>query len=226
MAAALWSSGRASHNTAAHLLRLESISSKSVHVLTNRHVKAADVVVHTGRVARIECVTVDEIPCTSATRTLIDCAGDADLARLEIAFEAARRMGLTSVNAVAKALGRGRGGSARLRQVLAQADARAKESPLEVKLAQLLRGSGLPIPVAQFAIGRFRVDFAWPELLLVCECDGFQWHGDRLHWKRDRRRIASLEAEGYHVVHVTWDDVTKFPDQTIDRIAHALQRAA
>jgi very-short-patch-repair endonuclease len=226
MAATLWAGGRASCETAAHLLRLDAIAANSLHVITTRRVATSDVRVHVAKLGRIECVTVDDIPCTSATRTLVDCAADADAERLEAAFEAARRMGLTSVDAIANALGRGRGGSARLRRMLAQADIRPMESPLEVKLAQLLRKSGLPMPVAQFSVGRFRVDFAWPDVLLVCECDGFQWHCDRMQWKRDRRRIAAIEAAGYRVVHVTWDDVTKFPAQTVDRIAQALKKAA
>jgi very-short-patch-repair endonuclease len=57
----------------------------------------------------------------------------------------------------------------------------------------------------------------------VCECDGFEWHGDRLRWKRDRRRIAAIEAAGWRVVHVTWEDVTRYPVETLDRLALALR---
>src|SRR5437763_1135961 len=112
-------------------------------------------------------------------------------------------MGLTSTAAVAAQLSRGRAGSAQLRQVVAHAEARPRESRLEVKLARLLRTSGLPKPVPQFVIGRYRVDYAWTLFRIVCECDGFEWHGGRLQWKRDRRRIAAIEAQGWRVVHVT-----------------------
>ena len=80
--------------------------------------------------------------------------------------------------------------------------------------------------MSQFPIGEYRVDFAWPEAAFVCEGDGFAWHGNRLAWKRDRRRIATIEAAGWRVVHVTWDDVTKFPNETLDRLAIALELAA
>ncbi|HWS46515.1 MAG TPA: DUF559 domain-containing protein, partial [Acidimicrobiia bacterium] len=84
----------------------------------------------------------------------------------------------------------------------------------------------LPRPEAQLGIGRYRVDFAWAEQRLVCECDGFHVHGNRVQWKRDRRRVAAIEAYGWRVLHVTWDDVTKHPAQTVDRLALVLSRAA
>jgi very-short-patch-repair endonuclease len=97
---------------------------------------------------------------------------------------------------------------------------------LEVKLSRLLRTSTLPEPMVQLRIGRFRVDYAWPAYRVVCECDGFEWHGDRLAWKSDRRRVAAIEAAGWRIVHATWEDVTKRPAETLQRLALALQRAA
>jgi very-short-patch-repair endonuclease len=68
----------------------------------------------------------------------------------------------------------------------------------------------------------FRLDFVWLAILLGIECDGFDWHGNRLAWKRDRRRIARLEDLGWWLLHVTWDDVTQRPDETISRIRQAI----
>jgi very-short-patch-repair endonuclease len=103
---------------------------------------------------------------------------------------------------------------------------RALESRLEVKLARLLRTSLLPTPERQFPVGRYRLDFAWPERRIGCECDGFEHHRARLAWKRDRRRLAAIEAAGWRVVQVTWADVTREPDQTLDRLSLALRQAA
>jgi very-short-patch-repair endonuclease len=74
-------------------------------------------------------------------------------------------------------------------------------------------------------VGLYRLDFAWPLLLLAVECDGFEHHGRRLVWKRDRRRIAALELQG-RIIHVTWDDITSRPNETVARIQLALTRAA
>jgi very-short-patch-repair endonuclease len=181
---------------------------------------------------RRDVVLVDGIRCTSATRTIIDCAAMLDDETLESAFEQARRMGLTSTRALAKRAGelcgRGRPGSSRVGGLLAVqcSGERALESWLEVKLARLLRRSSLPAPVRQHPVGRYRLDFAWPALGVACECDGFEHHGSRLAWKRDRRRLAAIEAAGWRIVHLTWDDVTREPEQTCNRLALSLRDAA
>jgi very-short-patch-repair endonuclease len=178
-----------------------------------------------------DVVSVDGIRCTSATRTIIDCAALLMDEALETAFEHARRMGLTSPAALShraeELCGRGRPGSTRVRRlVAAQTGARPLESRLEVRMARLLRRSGLPRAERQHEIGRYRVDFAWPARGVACECDGFEHHGARLAWKRDRRRLAAIEAAGWRVVHVTWDDVSHRSDQTVARIAFALGEPA
>jgi len=237
MAAILWSGdGSAiSHTTAARLLRYEAIRSDALHVTVPRSsgLHRDDLVVHrTGSPPSRDLVVVDGIRCTSATRTIVDCAAILDDEVLETAFEHARRMGLTSPAALArcsdKLCGRGRPGSARLRRLLAvqAAGERPLESRLEVKLARLLRKSALPAPVRQYPVGRFRLDFAWPTMRVACECDGFEHHGARLAWKRDRRRLAAIEAAGWRIVHVTWDDVTCAASQTLDRLARAVREAA
>jgi very-short-patch-repair endonuclease len=175
-----------------------------------------------------DVVSVDGIRCTSATRTIIDCGAVLADEPLEAAFEQARRMGLTTVAGLTRRAeelcGRGRPGSSRVRRLLAAQDpsSRALESRLEVRLARLLRKSSLPLPARQYPVGRFRLDFAWPSARIGCECDGFEHHGARLAWKRDRSRLAAIEAAGWRIVHVTWTDVTREPDQTLDRLALAL----
>ena len=60
-------------------------------------------VLHHSRVAAAsDLVAVDGIRCTSATRTIIDCAALLDDEALEAAFEQARRMGLTTPAALAR----------------------------------------------------------------------------------------------------------------------------
>jgi very-short-patch-repair endonuclease len=230
MGAALWGGPDAaiSHSTAGRLLRLPGIPHDAIHlnVPPKSGVRSDDLRLHRAALSRADRVYVDNIPCTAATRTLLDCASLLDGEHLETAVERARRMGLTSTAALSAQLRRGRPGSAKLRDVIRHLDARPKESRLEVKLARLLRKSDLPKAVAQFVIGSYRVDYAWPLFRVICECDGFEWHGDRLCWKRDRRRVAAIEAEDWHVVHVTWDDITRYPDETLYRLGLALRRAA
>ena len=98
----------------------------------------------------------------------------------------------------------------RVRAVCALADGLA-ESPPETRVRLLLRGGGLPEPVAQYEIrhqGSFvaRVDFAWPERKVALEYDG-AWHGEAGQFARDRRRLNRLQEAGWRVVFVTAADL-------------------
>ena len=238
MAATLWSApdGVVSHATAGRPLRLDAVprlARVDLSVPRARRVRHRDVEVHrTLHLPRIDRVTVDEIPCTSVTRTLIDLAAVLDEESLEAAFHSARRMGLTSPAHFARRFeqlgGKGRVRSTTLRRLIERerGSDRALESMLEVKAARLLRRSLLPATERQLAVGAFRLDFAWPDRMVALECDGFAWHGNRLQWKRDRRRVAQIEALGWRIIFVTWDDVTLHPDETLHRVALALRALA
>jgi hypothetical protein len=43
----------------------------------------------------------------------------------------------------------------------------------------LVRAAGLPDPLVNARVGRYEVDFLWPEERLVVEVDGWRWHGDK-----------------------------------------------
>jgi very-short-patch-repair endonuclease len=142
--------------------------------------------------------------------------------QLEHAFDVARRLGLTTRTGLERRIAEMSRIPKSLRELLRVASARPSESRLEVRAARLLRRHGLFPPATQFAVGRYRIDFAWPERPIGLECEGFEWHGNRLAWKRDRRRVADLEHAGWHLVHWTWEDVTNRPEQAIARLRRAL----
>jgi very-short-patch-repair endonuclease len=236
MAATLWLGGDAlvSHLTAATLLRLERVKTTELHVTipnaTRRGRTGHALHVHrTTSLQRIDRTVVDGIPCTSATRTILDCAPMLDDETLEIAFEHARRMRLTSPAALARRAeqlcGSGKPGSTAIKRLLShQLDGeRPTESTLEVLAGRLLRRSALVRPTRQLWVGRFRIDFAWVPQLFGVECEGFEVHGRRLQWKRDKRRTATLERMGWRLMFVTWEDVTQHPEETLERIAIALR---
>jgi very-short-patch-repair endonuclease len=246
-AAALAARGRASDATAARLMQLDlPLPDAPVHVTAetaSRHrrvwripVEAQDraffpVTVHRFQSVGEPTVVVDGIPCTDAARVLIDIAPRLSLDDLEDGFERARRLGLVSTDVLARRFeligGRGRPGTPKVRALLANARPSPLESKLEGKAWRMLRASRLPEPVRQLRVdlqsGRwFRLDFAWPELLVAFETEGFEWHGSRARWKRDRTRVAALERLGWRIVVATWDDVARQPAETLDRLARAL----
>ncbi len=227
MAAVLYCGDAAllSHTTAAELLRLPARHDERFHLAVRPHVKRTSnaIVLHrTTTLVRADRYVVDGLPCTSPTRTIIDLATQLDGEALEHVFEAARRMGLTTKLALERRIGADRA-PACLRELLHVVDGRPKESRLEVRTARLLRKHGITPEATQHRVGPHRIDFVLSiARKLGLECDGFEWHGHRLAWKRDRRRIAALEAAGWRVMHVTWDDVSDRPLETIDRIRTAM----
>jgi very-short-patch-repair endonuclease len=238
MAACLWLGDTAavSHVTAGALLRFDGIRRPSLHLSVPRSTRrGANVDVSftlhsTKRLERVDRVTVDGIPCTSATRTLIDVAAMLGDEQLEIAFESARRTGLTSVEFLSKRFvelgGRGKPGTGAIRRLLEHQHVgdNPLESPLEVKVWRLIRDSDLPRPERQVNILDYRVDLLWRAQRVVLECDGFEAHAGYLRWKRDRRRVSRIEAQGYQMLHVTWDDVTLRPLEVVRRSRGALGR--
>ena len=246
-AAALTSGGPTSHATAARLLRLDApLSVVPLHAWVKdgrahprvRRINVADtdraffrVLLHRYRDRGEPFVVVDGIPCTDAARTLIDIAPFLCRDELGDAFDRARDLGLVSIDALARRFallgGRGRAGTPKIRTVLEQAPPRPLQSRLERLAGRMLAGSRLPQPVRQLQlpshVGRYRLDFAWPDLLATFETEGFEWHGTRARWKQDRIRVAALERAGWRHMVGTWDDVVRRPDETIERIARMLE---
>jgi very-short-patch-repair endonuclease len=249
-AAVLGTGGSASFAAAARLLRLDAplpLSPIDVTVFAGRgqpRLRRLDITTETHsffavRVHRFADydeprLRTDCLPCTDAARTLIDIATRLDAEALEVVFERARRLGLVSVESLARRFatigGRGRPGTRRTRALLAGTAPNALESKLEVKAWRLLRGSRIPDPIRQLRVGsgahRHRLDFAWPELMVAFETEGFEWHGTHARWKQDRIRVAALERLGWRRVVATWNDIVDRPEETLDRVADLLSERA
>jgi very-short-patch-repair endonuclease len=120
-----------------------------------------------------------------------------------------------------------------LQQLLDERDdaRRPLESRLEAIVWLALRRSGVRMPTRQHWVsapsGRYRLDFAWPDCKLALECDGWQHHGDRAAFGKDRERLSELVALGWRVLLVTWHVATKTPDRVARWVERSLaQRAA
>src|SRR5215213_9847744 len=121
----------------------------------------------------------------------------------------------------------GRPGAGRLeRLLLDRGDDPAAESRLETKVWLLLRDAPVPTPRRQSWVstpgGRYRLDFAWPELKLALECDGWAHHGTRVAFGKDRERLSELAAMGWRVLVVTWPMATRQPQRVLRWVELAL----
>ncbi len=81
-------------------------------------------------------------------------------------------------------------------------------SPMEIAFAQLCEDYGLPRPVVNGIVLGERVDFHWPDAMLIVETDGFEFHAMPTTFANDRRRDQKLTLAGYTVIRLTWDQVT------------------
>jgi len=66
------------------------------------------------------------------------------------------------------------------------------------------------------------VDLLWPAARLVVEVDGYEHHGPRPAFERDRRRDGRLSAAGYRVLRVTSRQLVEEPERVIAILAAAL----
>jgi very-short-patch-repair endonuclease len=221
-----------SHETAAEVWELDGVpASERIHIVVpaSRRLRSVDVVVHRIDVSPRERRYVDGLRVTRPELTLMHLAATLNGEQLESAFECARRQRLVTAASVSDLLERsarrGRNGVGPLRALVTLIGGEPPtESVLEVKVARLLRASGLPKAVRQHAIGRLRVDFAWPLLRVVLECDGYRLHSDC--FQRDRSRWSELASQGWRVIVVTWDDVMRRSEFVVTQIRDALAFAA
>jgi hypothetical protein len=171
------------------------------------------------------------IPVTTPMRLLVDlgAVSSADVVETVLdRLEASRTLMIAAVEWELAAVARpGRRGSGPLRRVL---DRRALlETPpdgmLEPRFARLLKRAGLPPAAFQFPVGRFEIDFAYPELLLAIEVDGYGPHSSRRAFQKDRDRQNVLVGSGWTVLRFTWADVVKRPEHVARTIAAAIVNA-
>jgi hypothetical protein len=190
MAACLWAGDGAavSHRSAALLWGLDGIVTSLIEITTPRALSDRRIVIHRSRILTGEQLTrVGGIPVTSPTRTLLDLSAVVPFQRLEVALDDALRRGLTSIARLGLEIGErapGRAGVRTLRKTLESYRHAPLESPLERRFLKLLRAAGVPEPEVQHEIhahGRLiaRVDFAYPDLRLGIEVDGYRWHSGR-----------------------------------------------
>jgi very-short-patch-repair endonuclease len=105
-------------------------------------------------------------------------------------------------------------GSAKVRRIAAEADARAANPFESVTRAICLQVPGLRVtPQVVLATEHY---WACPDLVdrerrIVVECESWEWHGDRKGFLKDVRRYTLLSADGWTVLRFTWDDVMLRP---------------
>jgi very-short-patch-repair endonuclease len=221
-----------SHWSAAHLWGLLEVAPARVDVtLIGRHCRAKHGV-HLHTISRIDPSDVRRrrrIPLTAPARTLIDLAAGAGFDVLESLVAEARVLKLVRAGELERALERAgrRRGVGQMKAFLRQEGGPIlTRSEGERAMRRLTRAAGLPAPVANTRVAGWEVDFLWPTQRLVVEVDGYQFHGHRAAFERDRRKGLALAAAGYRVIRVSWRQLVHQPLAVAAQLALALARGS
>lgn len=226
-----------SHLAAAALWRYPSFEPEPVEVtVPPSRRRAGPGIVHRNALSPIDVTRIGAIRVTTPARTLLDIASIVPRERLEDAIDDALRGGLVSVPrlrwSTARAARSGRPGIVMLRALIEERDRGAvPQSVLESRLLRAMRDAGIPEPVRQYPVrdrGRLVavVDFAFPDIRLAVEADGYRWHSSRARWEHDRERASNLTALGWGIVHVTWEQLLRRPHAVVASINRAIERHA
>ena len=213
----------ATHRAASELYALRLARRAWVDVATpgmGGH-RRAGIRVHDGRsLTPADVVVVDNIPCTSLARTLLDIAEDATRRELERALDSAEQQRILDMRAIDDVLTRadGRRGAKLLRAVLGEhrVGCTLTRNDLEEALLKIARAAGHPPDAVNHWIafpdgGGAEADLLYREQRLIAEADGRDPHTIRRAFDGDRRRDARLMLLGWRVVRFTWHQITGEP---------------
>jgi very-short-patch-repair endonuclease len=169
-------------------------------IVAGRRRAPPGLVVRVGDVPSVERWCALGAAVTSPVRTALDLACHGSLVAAVVGVDAlAHTFGFPPRDVIRCAYDHpGRRGSARLPQVVRLANPLA-ESPMETRIRLAIVLAGLPAPQLQVPVGPYRLDMAYPELMLGVEHDGRE-HLDQRRALRDLDRQAYLTAAGWRIV--------------------------
>ncbi|MGV0992361.1 MAG: DUF559 domain-containing protein [Mycobacterium sp.] len=116
---------------------------------------------------------------------------------------------------------RGRYGARAARRMLQAASGGAR-SEAERLVIQLLRTAGIGGWKANFPVGPYAIDIAFPDQRVAIEIDGWAFHSDQPAFQNDRKRQNWLALQGWQVLRFTWLDITQHPQRVLKEIRAAI----
>jgi predicted transcriptional regulator of viral defense system len=227
-----------SHRSAAalHEIRRTDRANIDVTIPQRSPRKHARLDIHRSTTLAPEDVTrVLRIPCTTVPRTLLDLAQVITTRQLERALDQAEILQLLDIDALLDQIERNkrRPAAKRLRAVLDEhyIGSTPTWSELEELLLAGCRRRDVPMPEVNAYVDPedgdpnvLRVDFVWRNERVIVETDGHRTHSTRQAQEEDRWRDQRLQAAGWIVMRITWRQLTRKPDEVLDRLARLLRR--
>jgi hypothetical protein len=206
-----------SHRSAAVLHELRDWGHTSIEVTVPRRSrrKHAGVTVHCSTtLSEADVTVVNNIPCTSVHRTLLDLGEVVTQRQLERSFDQAEIAEVLDLRAINDQVNRNptRPGAKAVKAVLDKhyIGRTPTWNDNEELLLSITRGLGIPDPDCNAVIvlpdggPPIRPDFVWREQRVIVEADSKKWHSSRQRQEIDRRRDQRLTAAGWTVIRTTW----------------------
>lgn len=227
-----------SHRSAAvlHELRDWGATTIEVTVPARSRRKHEGVTVHCSTaLTPVDVTVVNNIPCTSVHRTLLDLADVVTQRQLERSFDQAELAEVLDLVTINDQLARNptRRGAKAVKAVLR--DHYIGRTPTwsenEELLLSITRALGIPDPETNVVLvlddggPPIRADFIWREQRVVLEADSKKWHGSRQRMDIDRRRDQRLTAAGWKVIRTTWRQMKFRPDEVREVLLKLLPQA-
>jgi very-short-patch-repair endonuclease len=159
---------------------------------------------------------------TSPARTVFDVAPrltDKALTRAVNELRIARRLRLEHLGELVARLPR-HPGATRVKPLIETRQGPTR-SELEDSFAAFARHFDLPPFEFNARVARYEVDVLFPEQRVIVELDGFEFHGTRQAFEKDRERDATTLAAGHITVRMTWERLTNAPEREAPRL-HAI----
>jgi predicted transcriptional regulator of viral defense system len=218
-----------SHRSAAALWGIRNSRSAKIDVTAPRERRRPGVTVWRANLPSDEVTVHDGIPVTTPARTLLDLAALVDEHRLARAAERAEALRLTSPTSLADLVDRypRRKGTPNLKRLIEEHRIvpTTTANDLERRFLTFLDANALPRPLVNETLDPFTPDFRWTDERLIVELDGFETHGTRAAFERDRARDRQLTAEGWRVARITRRQLDDAPNEFADEL-RALLRSA
>jgi very-short-patch-repair endonuclease len=211
-----------SHRSAAALWGIRETSRREIEITAPRERRRPGLTVRRAQLPRDEVTTHRGIPVTTAARTLLDLAALVDEHQLARAAERAEALRLASPTSLADLVARypGRPGVPNVKRLIEDGiTPTTTRSELERRFLTLLDAERLPRPLVNEPVDDTRhPDFRWTDHRLIVELDGFETHGTRAAFERDRARDRALMAAGWRVARITKRQLDDAPGELADEL--------
>jgi predicted transcriptional regulator of viral defense system len=219
-----------SHRSAAASWAIREASGSRIEITAPQERRRPGLVVHCEVLPRDERDVHEGIPVTTAARTLLDLAAILDEHRLARAAERAEALRLASPTSLQELLDRypRRPGTPNLKRLIEghRIVPTTTRSDLERRFLTFLDANDLPRPLVNEAVDPHTTpDFRWTDQRLIVELDGFETHGTRAAFERDRARDRQLMAQGWRVARITKRQLDDAPEALAAELRAMLRSA-